>query len=136
MNYEELLGAIARGWCTPVNEKKVMDSDLAIAIAEEVVKYLAAARSREQDMTTQTAEQLAQDIDEGNFSLRDLHRAAAMLRSLAAEIERLRLDAERYRWLREGNFTGQWILSEVSGGWTTGMDSAIDAARAALEQPK
>ena len=43
-NYEELLGAIARGWCTSVNEKKVMDSDLAIAIAEEVVKYLAAAR--------------------------------------------------------------------------------------------
>ena len=87
-------------------------------------------------MTTQTAEQLAQDIDEGNFSLRDLHRAAAMLRSLVAEIERLRLDAERYRWLREGNFTGQWILSEVSGGWTTGMDSAIDAARTVLEQPK
>ena len=46
MNYEELLGAIARGWCTPVNEKKVMDSDLAIAIAEEIVKYLATARSK------------------------------------------------------------------------------------------
>ena len=46
MSYEELLGAIARGWCTPVNEKKVMDSDLAIAIAEEIVKYLATARSK------------------------------------------------------------------------------------------
>jgi len=44
LNYEELLEAISRGWCTPVNEKKVMDSDLAIAIAEEVVKYIAAAR--------------------------------------------------------------------------------------------
>ena len=44
-----------------------------------------------------------------------------------------RADAERYRWLREGNFTGQWLLSDVSGGWATGMDSAIDAARAALE---
>ena len=46
LNYEELLGAIARGWCTPINERKVMDSDLAIAIAEEVVKYLAAQRSK------------------------------------------------------------------------------------------
>lgn len=32
----ELLGAIARGWCSPANEKKEMDSDLAEAIAAEV----------------------------------------------------------------------------------------------------
>lgn len=34
--YKELLGAIARGWCTPKNEKKVMDTELAEAIAKEV----------------------------------------------------------------------------------------------------
>jgi len=33
---EELLGAIARGWCHPKNAGKVMDPDLAVAIAAEV----------------------------------------------------------------------------------------------------
>lgn len=36
MTDEELLGAIARGWCSPENEAKEMDSDLAFAIAKEV----------------------------------------------------------------------------------------------------
>lgn len=36
MEREELLGAIARGWCTRNNEHKVMDVDLAVAIANEV----------------------------------------------------------------------------------------------------
>ncbi len=34
---EELLGAIARGWCTDENSHKDMDSDLAVAIYEEVL---------------------------------------------------------------------------------------------------
>ncbi len=33
---EDLLGAIARGWCTQMNEHKTMDPDLAEAIAWEV----------------------------------------------------------------------------------------------------
>lgn len=33
---ELLLGAIARGWCAPVNAKKIMDVDLVQAIANEV----------------------------------------------------------------------------------------------------
>lgn len=33
---EEILGAVARGWCSKENEKKVMDPELAIAIAKEV----------------------------------------------------------------------------------------------------
>lgn len=37
---EELLGAIARGWCHKKNSSKVMDSDLAVAISEEVVKFI------------------------------------------------------------------------------------------------
>ena len=45
-------------------------------------------------MTTQTAEQLAQGIDECKFSLNDVHRAAAMLRSQAAEIERHRTNSD------------------------------------------
>jgi len=33
---KDILGAVARGWCHPINAKKVMDSDLAIAISAEV----------------------------------------------------------------------------------------------------
>jgi len=40
LNYELILGAVARGWCHEVNEKKTMDVDLAIAIAEEVAKHI------------------------------------------------------------------------------------------------
>ena len=36
VNREELLGAIARGWCSEKNSHKTMDSDLALAIFDEV----------------------------------------------------------------------------------------------------
>jgi len=39
---EDIMGAVARGWCAPENESKMMDSDLAIAISHEVYKILAA----------------------------------------------------------------------------------------------
>jgi len=38
MNREDILGAVARGWCHPENENKKMDSDLALAIADEIEK--------------------------------------------------------------------------------------------------
>lgn len=38
--HEQIVGAIARGWCHPKNESKTMDSDLAMAIAEEVETLL------------------------------------------------------------------------------------------------
>ena len=38
MTFEDILGAVARGWCDPKNQHKVMDSALAIAIAKEVQK--------------------------------------------------------------------------------------------------
>ncbi len=34
---EEILSAIARGWCSPKNEQKVMDPVLAEAIADEIL---------------------------------------------------------------------------------------------------
>ena len=37
---EELLGAIARGWCSQKNSHKIMDADLADAIFVEVEKLL------------------------------------------------------------------------------------------------
>ena len=35
-----ILGAVARGWCHDKNAKKEMDSDLAKAIAQEIVELL------------------------------------------------------------------------------------------------
>lgn len=36
MTFEDILGAVARGWCHEKNEHKRMDVDLAVAIAKEV----------------------------------------------------------------------------------------------------
>lgn len=36
VEWESLLGAIARGWCYQENAHKTMDSELAVAIAKEV----------------------------------------------------------------------------------------------------
>jgi hypothetical protein len=40
INREELLGAIARGWCHEKNSHKTMDSDLALAIFDEVEQQI------------------------------------------------------------------------------------------------
>ena len=44
---ELILGAVARGWCSKENSRKVMDSELALAIADEVLKlYTQPARAK------------------------------------------------------------------------------------------
>ena len=40
MTQEEIRGAVARGWCHDKNAHKIMDSDLALAISDEVEKLL------------------------------------------------------------------------------------------------
>ena len=40
INREALLGAIARGWCSEKNKHKTMDSDLALAIFDEVERQI------------------------------------------------------------------------------------------------
>ena len=37
---EQVMQAVARGWCHDENAKKTMDSDLALAITEEVLAIL------------------------------------------------------------------------------------------------
>ena len=37
---DDILGAVARGWCHKKTEKNVMDVDLASAITDEIVKIL------------------------------------------------------------------------------------------------
>ena len=39
---EEIVGAVARGWCHPSNAYKTMDAELAYAIVDEVMKLKAA----------------------------------------------------------------------------------------------
>lgn len=34
---EEVMQAVARGWCSTKNENKTMDVDLALAITEEIL---------------------------------------------------------------------------------------------------
>jgi len=43
---EDLIGAVARGWCSPENEHKVMDEQLAMAIADEVFPLIVKWRTR------------------------------------------------------------------------------------------
>lgn len=38
--HEAIVGAVARGWCAPANENKIMDEELAYAIVAEVEKLL------------------------------------------------------------------------------------------------
>ena len=42
---EQVIQAVARGWCHPKNAHKVMDVDLAKAITAEVVKSFSTATS-------------------------------------------------------------------------------------------
>lgn len=37
---DDIAGAVARGWCHKANEKKTMDTDLAYAIVDEIIKIL------------------------------------------------------------------------------------------------
>lgn len=39
---EDVLGAVARGWCHPENARKSMDVDLAVSITDEVMLLLSA----------------------------------------------------------------------------------------------
>jgi hypothetical protein len=56
---ELLLGAIARGWCHPENAHKVMDEELAEAIADEVLPMLVLIRS-ERDRYSEALEDIVQ----------------------------------------------------------------------------
>lgn len=65
---------------------------------------------------------------------KDLMRgAAAALETLAAELEAVRADAERWRWLRDPNATDLTDLEigeMVSNLSFESLDAAVDAARA------
>jgi len=77
------------------------------------------------------------EIEHQQLCIRDLN---GILNEKRAEIERLRADAERYRWLRnEGNpyallVVGKYHATDVRPYYDADLDAAIDAARAALKE--
>ena len=80
-------------------------------------------------MTTQpTALYLADVIDNDAKSAAHHKAAAAELRRLHAEVEALKADAERYRWLRDAPWPSELadiIRLQLNAKW----DAAIDAVR-------
>lgn len=78
------------------------------------------------------AERLAQALDKLDVrtpaNILNCSQAATLLRSQAAEIEALRADAERYRWLRDKASGSEWEdIGHGTSPQTT--DAHIDAAR-------
>jgi hypothetical protein len=45
--FEDIQQAVARGWCTPANENKTLDPDLADAITTEVYNLLNGEQAKE-----------------------------------------------------------------------------------------
>ena len=91
------------------------------------------------------------DIDETSMRAQMLVEAYARIAveqgtaELRAEVERLRVDAERYRWLRQ-RYPALTTMQAARGvgldlsrtfvNTAEKFDAAIDAARAALKEPK
>ena len=76
-----------------------------------------------------------QALQRENERLTDqVKRQSATIHVQAVAIQSMQADAERYRFIREGAFSGQWLLSEVQGDWGDGMDKTIDKAMAARKK--
>lgn len=73
-----------------------------------------------------------QDLHDAAFII-SAHKMADLLREQQAEIERLRKDAERYRWLRDGGNSHRLVQRHLHTGnsWlpeSDDLDSKIDDA--------
>ncbi len=71
------------------------------------------------------------------FSFAAHQQVADAIESLLAERDALRADAERYRWLRDGDWDAEShpdVYSSVRDARTDQLDAAIDAARGASDE--
>ncbi len=61
--WTDICGAVARGWCHPENARKEMDSELALAIADEVQRLWGVAPPAQpaQRLTDEQIDELAND---------------------------------------------------------------------------
>mgnify|MGYP000173224052 CR=1 FL=1 len=70
MTFEQIVGAVARGWRDPKNQHKYMDVDLVIAIAKEVQKLSTSAQpaQKQQEIVHDPAEiRRVFEIDEADY---------------------------------------------------------------------
>lgn len=63
MNIDDIRGSVARGWCQPETSSKVMDPDLAEAIAQQVHADLAAAEAEKARAVEAETERCAAMLD-------------------------------------------------------------------------
>ena len=71
---------------------------------------------------------------ENEKMLQTVRIQAVTLENQEQSINELKADAARYRFIREGAFSGQWLLSEVQGDWGDGMDKTVDKTMAAMKE--
>lgn len=167
---EDIAGAVARGWCHPDNAYKVMDEKLAVAIIDEVVKLHATQSAQipgwrdiesapkdgtvilgYRDGRIGTASKVPRDTEALRKELErigaqnaklydDFNKSQLELERVKGERDAMKLDAERYRYIRDtdngevgslfigvdsSQYPSRWALSEDEA------DKAIDAAIAA-----
>jgi hypothetical protein len=81
MNREEIAGAVARGWCAPATENKVMDAELAMAITDEVWNLLNPPNLG-CATTRQLLEELTARIEVGGFDPSSIGKSALDYRTV------------------------------------------------------
>ena len=153
---EQVIQAVARGWCHPDNSHKVMDVDLAKAIAAEVVKSFSPAppennvRAMPDDVDVTGAAMVEvvaraiHDADQANYKeecvdYESCARAAiaAMLPALDAArkagrregIEQSRIAAGQAAWRHEGH---DGYSKAMDGAAVQQVRSCVDAIRALI----
>jgi len=119
---EQVRGAVARGWCHPSNSHKEMDSDLALAIADEVLAMLTDERIKADEGAAQSArERVEMALREPNSAkaaqvaseLGAAHRAAN-LPAQAAQVDDIRLSAPAWPGQMEGKAPPDgWVTIEA-----------------------
>ena len=117
---KQVIQAVARGWCHPDNSHKVMDVDLAKAIAAEVVKSFSPAPP------ANNVRAMPDDVDVTE---------AAMVEAVAQAVFEswaFYPDApEKPAWYPRGNSTRQDHARTLTRAAIAAMQPALDAAREA-----
>ena len=69
--HEQIMGAVARGWCSSANEHKTMDPDLAMAITSEIEDLLRTDRHLRLGCATtrELLDEITARIDVGSVGL-------------------------------------------------------------------
>ena len=131
MTREEILGAIARGWCNSVNSHKVMDEALALGIAVEIEKALAQPEQSEPWNAVQVATWIGNKLmhEPSMFERREVCR---YVRSLGREPQLAKHFAPPLRELSDSDILD--LISECKGiGGKRPTDSQmVDFAKAIL----